>query len=203
MSKMEKAILEALKNKNIQERNTEILNALEKSIKSLINRLKLNTRLNNKDDLLQEARIVVLEILSKNILHKIRCAKSTYILAAIKKRLLTLYSRELADKRLAQTNSVSLDYLMEKRGRKWGIFRDLILEDKILIKIIDENKIGIIRRKLSKRENLILDLLLKGNTYNEIAKIMGLTLSATYAIIWRKIKPIFLKNAKFNKPYSI
>ena len=91
MSKMEKEVLNALKNKNIQKRNTEILNSLETNIKKIINKLKLTTKLNDKNDLLQEAKIAILEVLNKNILHEIKCAKSTYLLAAAPNRIEATY----------------------------------------------------------------------------------------------------------------
>jgi DNA-binding CsgD family transcriptional regulator len=205
MSIMEKEVLNALKNKNIRKRNAEILNALETNIKKIINKLNLTTRLNNKNDLLQEAKIAILEVLNKNILNEIKCAKSTYLLAAATNRIKATYVKEIAEKRLAQTNACSLENLCEKGGgnKKETHFKKKITKDEILKKAIIKNEINIIKNKLSKREKNILSLLIMGNTYLEIARKLQLSIFIVKAIIRRRIKPIFSKNLKLNKLYGI
>ena len=83
------------------------------------------------------------------------------------------------------------------------LFKVRIDKNIALKNIIFKNKINIIKSKLSKRENIILQMLLMGYSYPEIAKKMQLGLSAVSAIIRRKIKPAFLKNVKLNKLCSI
>ena len=199
MSKMEIAVLKALENKNIQERNVEILNTLKPSMKILIKKLKLNTRLNSNEDLLQEAGIVILKVLSKNILHTVKCAKSTYLLSAVRNGVKKINKKEFAYKRLAQANSISLEYTIQGDRRIKNLI-DLpegkITENEVLNKLISKNEIINIRKQLSERENKILDLLIEGNTHTQIARKMQLNLPAASAIIQRKIKPLFVKNAK-------
>ena len=168
--------------------------SIEKCVHILLRHNKRYTRLNNADDLIQEARLTVLQVVQNQDLSLIKCAVRTYLLGAVKRRVWGIIREEYAVKRQAQTKAVSLTSLdilnIQHQIKLLNIPVDEIKD------IETQNIIEDIENHLSNTAKEVFIDLMKGYTINEISYMHRLPLQTVYTILRRKIKPIARRRLK-------
>ena len=153
-------------------------------------------RMYDRQDWIQEGFIAVLECIKLNNLGTVRGNIRSYLMGAVRRRIIRHVLNEFLEKRIGYTFALNLNlillYNLTKPARKldYRIKRDgtgleqLTIQKDSLNHIIDD---------LSERDAGILVDLIVGFTVQHIAEEIGLTVQGVHNILRRKIRPAVKK----------